>query len=73
VNEGQPIREPITERSVFADPDNNIVTIPASPGWTRHDVTARVPDDSDAFVFGIFPADAGQIEVRNTELAAERP
>jgi RNA polymerase sigma-70 factor (ECF subfamily) len=71
VNEGQPIRGPVTDRSVFADPDNNIVTIPASGGWTRHQVSARVPDDSDAFVFGVFLAGAGQIEVRNTELAVE--
>jgi RNA polymerase sigma-70 factor (ECF subfamily) len=73
VNEGQPIQGPITDRSVFADPDNNIVTIPASRGWTRHEVSARVPDDSDAFVFGVFLAGAEQIEVRNTELAADHP
>ena len=71
VNEGQPIQGPITDRSVFADPDNNIVAIPASSGWTRHEVSARVPDDSDAFVFGVFLAGAGRLEVRNTELAVE--
>jgi bifunctional DNase/RNase len=71
VNEGQPIRGPVTDRSVFADPDNNFVTIPASSGWTRHEVTARVPDDTDAFVFGVFLAGAGQLEARNTELAVE--
>jgi RNA polymerase sigma-70 factor (ECF subfamily) len=71
VNEGQPIQGPVTDRSVFADPDNNIVTIPAGHGWARHEVSARVPDDSDAFVFGVFLAGAGQIEVRNTELAVE--
>jgi RNA polymerase sigma factor (sigma-70 family) len=71
VNEGQPIRGPITDRSVFGDPDNNIVTIPAGGGWARHEVTARVPDDSDAFVFGVFLAGPGRIEVRNTELAFE--
>jgi hypothetical protein len=36
-------------------------------------VTARVPDDTDAFVFGVFLAGAGQLEVRDTELAAEHP
>ena len=71
VNEGQPIRGPITDRSVFADPDNNIVTIPASRGWTRHEVSARVPDDSDAFVFGVFLAGPGRIELRNAELGVE--
>jgi RNA polymerase sigma-70 factor (ECF subfamily) len=73
VNEGQPIRGPITDRSVFADPDNNIVTIPAGQGWTRHQVSARVPDDSDAFVFGVFLAGAGRIELRNADLATEHP
>jgi RNA polymerase sigma factor (sigma-70 family) len=68
VNEGQPIRGPMTDRSVFGDPDNNIVSIPASPGWARHEASARVPDDSDAFVFGVFLAGAGRIEVRNAEL-----
>lgn len=73
MNEGQPIRGPITDRSVFADPDNNIVTIPASGGWAGHEVSARVPDDSDAFVFGVFLAGTGRIEVRNAELAIEHP
>jgi RNA polymerase sigma factor (sigma-70 family) len=71
VNEGQPIRGPVTDRSVFADPDNNIVTIPAGRGWARHEVSARVPDDSDAFVFGVFLAGPGRVEVRNAELAIE--
>jgi RNA polymerase sigma factor (sigma-70 family) len=71
VNEGQPIRGPITDRSVFADPDNNIVTIPAGRGWARHEVSARVPEDSDAFVFGVFLAGPGRIELRNTKLAVE--
>jgi hypothetical protein len=30
-----------------------------------------VPDDSDAFVFGVFLAGTGRIEVRNAELAIE--
>lgn len=47
------------------------MTIPAGRGWTRHEVGARVPGDSDAFVFGVFLAGAGQIEVRNTGLAVE--
>jgi bifunctional DNase/RNase len=72
VNEGQPIRGPVTERSVFADPDNNIVPIPAGRGWTRHEVSARVPADTDAFVFGVFLAGQGQIEIRDAELAVDR-
>jgi hypothetical protein len=38
------------------------------PGWAPHEVSARVPADVDAVVFGIFLAGAGRIEVRNPEL-----
>jgi hypothetical protein len=68
VNEGRPIMGPITERAVFTDPDNNIVTIPAGPGWTSHEVTARVPEDTDAVVFGIFLAGPDRIELRRPEV-----
>jgi RNA polymerase sigma-70 factor (ECF subfamily) len=68
VNEGHSITGPMTERSVFADPDNNITPIPDAGDWTRHEITARVPGDSDAVVLGIFLAAAGRIELRNPEL-----
>jgi RNA polymerase sigma factor (sigma-70 family) len=68
VNEGHSITGPMTERSVFADPDNNITPIPDAGDWTRHEITARVPGNSDAVVLGIFLAAAGQIELRNPEL-----
>jgi hypothetical protein len=58
---------------VLADPDNNIVTIPASPDWTSHQVTARVPEDSDAIVLGIFLAGPGRIELRNAALIPTQP
>jgi RNA polymerase sigma-70 factor, ECF subfamily len=72
VNEGQPIEGPITDRSVFADPDNNIVTVPAGSDWAWHQVSARVPGDPDAIVFGMFLAGRGQIELRNAELTRGR-
>jgi hypothetical protein len=72
VNEGQPIEGPITDRSVFADPDNNIVSVPASSDWTSYEISARVPDDPDAFVFGVFLTGPGQIELRNAELTRGR-
>jgi len=72
VNEGQPIRGPLTDRSVFADPDNNIVTIPAGRDWATHEISARVPGDTDVFVFGVFLTGAGQIELRNAELTRGR-
>ena len=68
VNEGHSITGPMTERSMFADPDNNITPIPDAGDWTRHEITARVPGDSDAVLLGIFLAAAGQIELRNPEL-----
>jgi RNA polymerase sigma factor (sigma-70 family) len=68
VNEGHSITGPMTERSVFADPDNNITPIPDASDWTWHDITAQVPDDSDAIVLGIFLAAGGQIELRHPEL-----
>ncbi len=68
VNEGHAITGPMTVRSVFADPDNNITPIPDAGDWTRHEITARVPGDSDAVLLGIFLAAGGQIELRNPEL-----
>jgi bifunctional DNase/RNase len=68
VNEGHSITGPITERSVFADADNNITPIPDAGDWTRHEITARVPGDSDAVVFGIFLAAGGRIELRHPGL-----
>jgi len=68
VNEGRAIQGPLTERAVFDDPDNNIVTIAGGPDWTSHEVAARVPDDSDAVVFGIFLAGRGRVELRSAQL-----
>ena len=61
------IRGPMTERAVLADPDNHIVTIAGPPDWTRHEVTARVPDDTYTVMFGIFLAGPGRIELRDPE------
>jgi RNA polymerase sigma factor (sigma-70 family) len=71
VNEGQSVTGPLTDRSVFADPDNNFTTIPAGRGWTRREIRARVPSDCDVFVFGIFLAGPGRIEIRRAELIRE--
>lgn len=69
VNEGRAIRGPLTEESLLADPDNNALMIPCGQDWTRHEVTARVPEDSGAIVLAIFLAGPGQIELRNAELS----
>jgi RNA polymerase sigma factor (sigma-70 family) len=69
IGERRPIRAPLTEESLFGDPDNHAVRIPGSRDWTRHEVTARVPEDGDVIVFAILLAGPGQIELRNPELA----
>jgi RNA polymerase sigma factor (sigma-70 family) len=68
VNEGRPIRGPLTEQAAFADPDNNVTPVANDPGWAPQQISARVPADSDAVVFGIFLAGPGRIELRNPEL-----
>jgi len=68
VNEGRPIRGPLTGQAAFADPDNNATPVANDPGWAPHQLSARVPADVDAVVFGIFLAGPGRIELRNPEL-----
>jgi hypothetical protein len=63
--------DPVAFRLLVERHQRNIVTIPGGGGWARHAVTARVPDDSEAFVFGVFLAGRGRVEVRNSELAVE--
>ena len=69
---GRDARQSVTERAAVNDPDNTIVTIPGGRDWTSCAVTARVPDDANTVVFGIFLADRGRIEMRNTELTAPK-
>ena len=61
------IRGPLTEETVLSDPGNHIVTIAGGRDWTRHEVTARVPDDCDTVAFGVFLAGPGRIELRDAE------
>jgi RNA polymerase sigma-70 factor (ECF subfamily) len=68
VNEGRPIRGPLTEQAAFADPDNNATIIAPDPEWTSHEVSARVPPDGDIILFGIFLAGSGRLEMRRPEL-----
>jgi hypothetical protein len=67
---GQDARLPVTERAAVDDPDNNIVMIPGDRDWTSHEVTARVPEDSNTVIFGVFLAGPGRIEMRDVELAS---
>ena len=51
------------------DPDNNLVLISGDGDWASHQVTARVLEDSNSVIFGVFLAGPGRIEMRNAELA----
>ena len=62
------LRGPLTEHAASADPDNNLVAITGHRDWTSHEVTARVPDDANIVMFGIFLAGPGRIELRHAEL-----
>lgn len=68
VNQGRPIRGPLTEQAAFADPDNNVTPVANDPGWALRQISARVPAHGDAVVFGIFLAGPGRIELRNPGL-----
>ena len=63
--------EPRTEHAAVNDPANTLAAVPGDRDWTSHQVTARVADDSDVIVFGIFLAGPGRIELRNAELSRE--
>ena len=68
---GQDVRQSLTERAAVDDPDNTIVTIAGHRGWTSHQVTARVPEDSNTLLFGVFLSGRGRIEMRHAELVRD--
>jgi len=49
-------------------PNGTIVTIAGDRDWTSHEVMARVPDDANTVMFGMFLAGRGRIELRRAEL-----
>jgi hypothetical protein len=44
------------------------VTVAGHSDWTRHEVTALIPEDADMIRFGVALAGPGQIALRNPEL-----
>jgi hypothetical protein len=68
IGSGRDIRTPVTEDAVLADPSNHIITVTGSLDWTRHAVTARVPDDCTIVVFGVFLVGPDRVELRDAEL-----
>jgi hypothetical protein len=57
---------------LLADPVNHVTPVPATRDWTPYQVTARVADDLDAMVFGIFLAAPGRLELRHAQLTREK-
>jgi hypothetical protein len=62
------LRGPHTEQATTDDPGNNLVTITGHRDWTSHEVTARVSDDANIVMFGVFLSGRGRIELRDAEL-----
>jgi bifunctional DNase/RNase len=63
----QDIRKRWTEEAALDNPDNHIV-MADDRGWTRHQITVRIPGDASIVGFGIFLAGPGRVELRNAEL-----
>jgi RNA polymerase sigma-70 factor (ECF subfamily) len=52
--------------------DDHRVTVTGSQGWTRHEVTAEVPDNADVIQFGVTLTGPGQVALLNPELTRVR-
>jgi RNA polymerase sigma factor (sigma-70 family) len=50
------------------DPGNHFAAVSGSHDWTRHEVTAPIPNDAAIISFGVFLTGPGQVELRNAEL-----
>ena len=72
-SEGHAVRGSMVEADLLADPDNNVTPVASTAAWTPYEVTTRVEDDLDAFVFGIFLAAPGRLELRHAELRSPGP
>ena len=45
----------------------------AASDWTRHEITALIPEDADIIRFGIALTGPGRIALRNPELRTAEP
>ena len=59
------VRGPFTAEAALADPANHVVTLEDPGGWTTHQVTAPIPDETNTIAFGVFLAGPGRIELRD--------
>jgi RNA polymerase sigma-70 factor (ECF subfamily) len=62
------ISGPLTYGAALTDTEHNKIAAAKDGDWTRHELTARVPEDGDAVIFGVFLEGRGQIELRHAEL-----
>jgi len=58
---------PLTQAAARADPDNHIVMADGRD-WNTREVIARIPDDTDTILFGVFLVGPGRIELRDPRL-----
>jgi hypothetical protein len=49
------------------------VTVSGRNDWTRHEITAAVPEDAEMIRFGIALTGPGRIALRNPELRKAEP
>lgn len=48
--------------------EDHVMTVSGGSPWTRHEITALIPEDADLIRFGITLAGPGQVALRNPEL-----
>ena len=53
--------------------EDHSLTIDGRPGWTGHEITARIPADADLIRFGIALNGPGRIALRNPDLRVASP
>jgi RNA polymerase sigma-70 factor, ECF subfamily len=66
--EPRDVRGTFTAAEALADPKNHVVTVASDADWTRHEVTAPIPAGASTFIFGVFLAGPGRVELRSAEL-----
>ncbi|HXP58232.1 MAG TPA: bifunctional nuclease domain-containing protein [Streptosporangiaceae bacterium] len=68
IMEPRDVRGPFTAAEARADPKNHLVAVVSEAGWAGYEVTAPVPAGASTFIFGVFLAGPGRIELRRAEL-----
>jgi RNA polymerase sigma-70 factor (ECF subfamily) len=72
VSTGPDISGPLSYGAILSSAEHNLVATAGDRDWISHELTAPVPGDADAVVFGIFCEGRGRIELRHAELIRTR-